>query len=52
MYQSPNFQTCQKTEMGHWNHDEPYPYGYEEFMVMYKRCSIDLGMFKLVNRFI
>ena len=37
--------------MGHWNRDEPYPYGYEEFMVMCKRCSIDLEMFKLVNRF-
>ena len=51
MYQCPNFQGCQKVGMGHWNRDEPYPYGYEEFMVMCKRCSIDLEMFKLVNRF-
>ena len=23
MYQSPNFQICQKSGMGHWNCDEP-----------------------------
>ena len=52
MYQSPNFQACQKSKMEHWNRDEPYPYGYEEFVVTCKRCLIDLEMFKLVNRFI
>ena len=50
LFQTPNFQACQKTRMRHWNWDEPYPYGYEEFMVTCKRCSIDLEMFKLVNR--
>ena len=53
MYQSPNFQACQKTKMGHRSRDEPYPYGYEElFVVTCKRCTIDLEMFRLVNRFI
>ena len=51
MYQSPNFQGCQKAGMRHWNRDEPYPYGYEEFVVKRKRCLIDLEMFKLVNSF-
>ena len=50
LYQIPNFQACHKIGMGHWNRDEPYPYGYEEFVVTCKRCSIDLEMFKLVNR--
>ena len=50
LFQTPNFQACQKTGMRHWNWDEPYLYGYEEFMVTCKRCSIDLEMFKLVNR--
>ena len=48
----PNFQACHKIGMGHWNWEEPYPYGYEEFVVTCKRCSIDLEMFKLVNRLI
>ena len=50
LFQSPNFQACQKTGMGNWNWNEPYPYGYEEFVVMCRRCLIDLEMFKLVNR--
>ena len=49
--QIPNFQACQKTGMEHWNRDEPYPYGYEEFVDTCKRCLIDLEMFKLVNWF-
>ena len=52
MYQSPNFQACEKSKMEHWNCDEPYPYDYEEFVVTCKRCLIDLEMFELVNRFI
>ena len=50
LYQIPNFQACHKIGMGHWNRDKPYPYSYEEFVVTCKRCSIDLEMFKLVNK--
>ena len=50
LYKIPNFQVCHKIGMGHWNWDEPYPYGYEEFVVTCKRCSINLEMFKLVHR--
>ena len=51
MYQSQNFQACQKIGMRNWNCNKPYPYGYEEFVVTCKRCLIDLEIFKLVNRF-
>ena len=50
LFQIPNFQACHKVGMGHWNRNEPYPHGYSEFVVTCKRCSIDLEMFKLVNR--
>ena len=43
-------QACKKNEVGHWDHECPYPYGNEELHVTCKMCSIDLEMYKLANR--
>ena len=43
-------QACKKNEVGHWDHECPYPYGNEELHVTCKMCSIDLEMYKLANQ--
>ena len=46
----PKKQACKNIGVGHWDHECPSPYGNEKLQVTHKLCSINLKMYKLVNR--